>query len=525
MKASDAASLLEHLTDEEREELLTLLAKDQSVWLPQPGPQSEAYHSQADILGYGGAAGGGKTDLACGLALTAHSKSMILRRVGTELTQIEDRLEKLIGNRDGYNSQKHIWRTKRRADNEPLQIELGSVQHPGDETAFQGRPHDLLVFDEATRFLPQQVRFLMGWLRSENPRQRCRVVLTFNPPTDSDGRWVIDFFGPWLDKSHPNPAKPGELRWYAAIDGADVEVKDGTPFVVVDGLPCYDFDPSKYQPSEIIRPLSRTFIPSRLTDNPFYGAEYMATLQGLPEPLRSQMLNGDFGAGMEDDQWQVIPTAWVEAAQARWTDRTAKGPMDSMGVDVARGGRDETIIARRHGTWFDNLICLPGTETPDGPTVAAQVIARRRDRAPVHIDVVGWGSSPYDFLVKNNIQAVPCNGANKATGRTADNAMGFANKRAEDWWRLREALDPQNPNPISLPPDPGLKSDLCAARWKPMGERIQVEPKADIIRRIGRSPDRGDAIVLANRKTTKTGANRDTAARSHSFNQPGGWML
>ena len=35
----------------------------------------------------------------------------------------------------------------------------------------------------------------------------------------------------------------------------------------------------------------------------------MATLQSLPEPLRSQMLYGDFNAGTEDDSMQVIPTA------------------------------------------------------------------------------------------------------------------------------------------------------------------------------------------------------------------------
>lgn len=525
MKASDAADLLDHLTEEERTELLSLLAEDQSIWLPQPGPQSEAYHSKADIVGYGGAAGGGKTDLACGLALTAHRRSMILRRVGTELVAIEDRLETLIGSRDGYNSQKHIWRTKRRSDGAPIQIELGSVQHPGDETAFQGRPHDLVVFDEATRFLPHQVRFLMGWLRSEHVDQRCRVILTFNPPTDAEGRWVIPFFGPWLDQAHPHPAAPGELRWYATIDGADVEVEDARPFVLEDGSPQYDFDPAKYQRSEIIQPLSRTFIPSSLADNPFYGAEYMAQLQSLPEPLRSQMLNGDFMAGVEDDAWQVIPTAWVEAAQDRWVQKHAKGPMDSMGVDVARGGRDYTVISRRHGEWFDELIALPGSQTPDGPTTAAHVIAHRRDKAPVHIDVVGWGSGSYEFLLQNNIQAVPVNGANKATGKTADSSMTFANRRAEDWWRMREALDPQNPKPISLPPDSALKSDLCAPRWKPSARGIQVEPKEEIIRRIGRSPDRGDAVVMANRKTTKTGAQRRASHAHYSLSQPGGWML
>jgi hypothetical protein len=217
------------------------------------------------------------------------------------------------------------------------------------------------------------------------------------------------------------------------------------------------------------------------------------------------MLKGDFTAGMEDDQWQIIPTAWVDAAMARWTPKDAKGEMDSMGVDVARGGRDHTIISRRHGVWFDELIDMPGTETPDGPTVAGQVMVHRRDKAPVHIDIIGWGASPYDFLVQNDVQTVGVNGAAKATGRTKDETLSFHNLRAEVWWRMREELDPLNPNPIALPPDNGLRADLCAPRWKVSTTGILVESKEDIAKRIGRSPDRGDAACLALMTTEKDG--------------------
>ena len=49
------------------------------VWHPNPGPQTEAYFCEADLLLYGGAGGGGKTDLLGGLALTRHLRSLLLR--------------------------------------------------------------------------------------------------------------------------------------------------------------------------------------------------------------------------------------------------------------------------------------------------------------------------------------------------------------------------------------------------------------------------------------------------------------
>ena len=48
----------------------------------------------------------------------------------------------------------------------------------------------------------------------------------------AEGAWVISYWGPWLDPGHPNPAKPGELRWFTTIDGKDVECSGPEPVIV-----------------------------------------------------------------------------------------------------------------------------------------------------------------------------------------------------------------------------------------------------------------------------------------------------
>jgi hypothetical protein len=236
-------------------------------------------------------------------------------------------------------------------------------------------------------------------------------------------------------------------------------------------------------------------------DNPYYMATgYRAQLQALPEPLRSQLLLGDFKAGIEDDPWQVIPTAWVQAAMARWAEEPGQptAPLTTVGVDVARGGRDKTVLARRYGRWFAPLERHPGTTTPDGPAVAALVIAAVGDSgATAHVDVIGVGSSVYDSL-RDRINVVGINFSEGTTALDRSGRLGFTNVRAEAYWRLREALDPAGGDHVALPPDPELLSDLTAPKWTMRTSGIQVESKEDIVTRLGRSPDAGDAVVLAN---------------------------
>src|SRR5688572_27425204 len=97
-------------------------------WRPfANSPQELAYFSPADELFYGGAAGGGKTDLLLGLAGSAHTSSVIFRREFPRLRAIIERSRQIYA-KGSLNESLHIWRlTSGRI------VELGSIQYETDK--------------------------------------------------------------------------------------------------------------------------------------------------------------------------------------------------------------------------------------------------------------------------------------------------------------------------------------------------------------------------------------------------------
>jgi hypothetical protein len=131
---------LQRATPEEREEIMRLLEADMEarIWRAQVGRQSLAADSEADVTGYGGAAGGGKTDLLAGLALTEHQRSVIFRREKAQTEGIIQRMTEILGSTDGFNSQKSIWKTT--VANVPRLIEFGGLDNPDDHASGRADP-------------------------------------------------------------------------------------------------------------------------------------------------------------------------------------------------------------------------------------------------------------------------------------------------------------------------------------------------------------------------------------------------
>lgn len=482
--------------DEETYDAVKQIVSDElgdRVWFPSPGPQTDAYFSEADEVFYGGSAGGGKSDLAVGLAIEEHTKSLILRRVGGDARDLYDRVTALVG--DQYGNKTYMMHTMPNNS-----ISFGGCKHEDDKQRHKGKPYDLYVFDEVSDFTRSQVEFIKTWNRSTKPGQRCRVLYTGNPPTNAEGLWIIDYFGPWLNPKHPKPAKEGELRWYTS-DGEGNEIE-------VDGVGPHTIERPDGTLDEV-RARSRTFIRAWLHDNPFLAdTDYGANLDSLPAQLRAAYRDGRFDLSLKDALDQVIPTSWIREAQDRWMRRPPEGfPMDAIGADVAQGGSDNTVLAPRHGGWHAPLISVAGKLTPKGRDVYGEIIKARRDNAHVIIDMGGgYGGSVYELCDDTEGMSVTAyKGAESAPGRDKTNCYTFENARGYWYWYMRDLLDPDQigGSPIMLPSDDNeLVADLACPKFivtKGKGgvPMIKITTKKKVVEELGRSPDKGDAIIMS----------------------------
>jgi hypothetical protein len=147
-----------------------------------------------------------------------------------------------------------------------------------------------------------------------------------------------------------------------------------------------------------------------------------------------------------------------------------------------------------------------------------------RDKAPIHIDVIGVGSAPYDFLKDARQHVLGVNVSEAASGSDRSGLLQFFNLRAQLWWKMREALDPAQNTGIILPPDSRLKADLCAPKWKLSGSKIKVESRDEIMARTGRSPDFASAYILALIETPKIKPKAPGSQYSYGGGMGSGWM-
>lgn len=203
----------------------------------------------------------------------------------------------------------------------------------------------------------------------------------------------------------------------------------------------------------------------------------------------------------------ICPLAWVELAMNRHDDWIQGGrrrlPVNErhvLGADIADQGEDQTCIAFREG----NIVMeIRKYRNSDIMETTGYIKAAMTDRPGglAIIDSIGIGAGVLSRLREQGVAVKGFVASGSAKGlKDKTREFEFINLRAAAWWKMRELLDPSQPggSDIMLPRSEMLLADLTTPHWKVMSSgKIQVESKDDIRKRLGRSTDEGDAVVMS----------------------------
>lgn len=226
-----------------------------------------------------------------------------------------------------------------------------------------------------------------------------------------------------------------------------------------------------------------------------------------PEDLFRRKVLGQFPKVADD---VLIPTQWLELAHERWRRAGGREPLGAetriLGVDVAGMGRDCTCFVERKGAWVSPFNSYNSGGSADHMKIAGQIAAyrRRQIEAYISIDTIGEGAGVYSRCIeldeKEYILSCKYSEAAKGhNGKPLTDVTGqyeFINMRAYLFWCVRDWLNPKNDTGAMLPPDTQFDEEATEIKWSFRSDgRIFIEPKEDIKERLGRSPDKFDALA------------------------------
>lgn len=346
----------------------------------QPHPRQALLHATTgvDEILYGGSSGGGKSRAARAEAvrmalLVPGSRTILFRRSFPDLQRaVVDYLRaEMPPGIARYNVTEHQWRFTNGSV-----IELAYLDSDADVYNYQGAEFQLVIFEEVTQFTEKQYKYLLSRLRAagivlERMRAlgwRPRMIATGNPGGIGHA-WV-------------------KARW---IDPAPPE----TPFTP---------EPTETDPD----PLTRMFIPARVSDNPSIDIQaYDRTLAALDPALRRALRDGDWDVleGVRFGQWRrathvidptVIDLPIIDYPRAVAVDWGISDPFCALWLALLPGG----LVYVYRELYATDL----SPKQQCAAILAAEAEGERIPGRPIPVvcDPAMWARSPHQPSVKQD---------------------------------------------------------------------------------------------------------------------------
>lgn len=255
--------------------------------------------------------------------------------------------------------------------------------------------------------------------------------------------------------------------------------------------------PNYLQGREVIRGLATREDVDALVD--VYGAD---------SPVVAVRVDGSFPLNLSD---AVVGLGLIDMANRAWASVDHKGASLDIGVDVALYGEDNSSVAARRGlaaytpTWIEQntgeKVVVNGYDPFKVAGIVVHTIRSMRNPGePVSVKIDntgGFGSGVAaklrELIAQGELEpGIEVFEINVSHG-SSDQAL-YTQLRDELWFNTRTWIQAGG----GFARDPELEKDLIAPKYSitPKGQK-KVEPKKETKKRLGRSPDRADAMNLA----------------------------
>ena len=231
---------------------------------------------------------------------------------------------------------------------------------------------------------------------------------------------------------------------------------------------------------------------------------------GEGTPMYDVRVLGNFPSQSDNT---VFSLSSVETAQANEIKHMRMIDPVVVACDVARFGSDETVISVRQGDRIRLAAIYVGKDTQDtaGRVIAqAKKYAQRTEFFPqIVIDDDGVGGGVTDAIRAQGFMVNPFRGGAKAI-----DSQEYVNAKSELWFQAAERI-----TECDLDDDEQLAADLTCVQYKfdSRGRRV-IEPKADVKKRLGRSPDRADSVLLT--FAPERGGDVETITYADQYEEP-----